>query len=203
MSYTQLEAVDLGTVLKLFGALFYYAPNQYQNANLDVILAEQDVPFAALKTVMDAFGYSEVDLLQAEHDRLFAGLGDMPAPPWGSVYLDKEAVLFGESTVMYRQFLRECGVALSSQQNEPEDQIGLMLMVAAMLLENDQHAQFKALLGEHLMPWFGYYMAEFKRAVELPAYALLAEQTQELLHSVCERDAIVPIQKRNYFNAIL
>ncbi|WP_412497512.1 molecular chaperone TorD family protein [Vibrio furnissii] len=203
MSYTQLEAVDLGTVLKLFGALFYYAPNQYQNANLDVILAEQDVPFAALKTVMDAFGYSEVDLLQAEHDRLFAGLGDMPAPPWGSVYLDKEAVLFGESTVMYRQFLRECGVALSSQQNEPEDQIGLMLMVAAMLLENDQHAQFKALLGEHLMPWFGYYMAEFKRAVGSPAYALLAEQTQELLHSVCERDAIVPIQKRNYFNAIL
>ncbi|MFH4619867.1 molecular chaperone TorD family protein [Vibrio furnissii] len=203
MSYTQLEAVDLGTVLKLFGALFYYAPNQYQNANLDVILAEQDVPFAALKTVMDAFGYSEVDLLQAEHDRLFAGLGDMPAPPWGSVYLDKEAVLFGESTVMYRQFLRECGVALSSQQNEPEDQIGLMLMVAAMLLENDQHEQFKALLGEHLMPWFGYYMAEFKRAVESPAYALLAEQTQELLHSVCERDAIVPIQKRNYFNAIL
>lgn len=203
MSYTQLEAVDLGTVLKLFGALFYYAPNQYQNANLDVILAEQDVPFAALKTVMDAFGYSEVDLLQAEHDRLFAGLGDMPAPPWGSVYLDKEAVLFGESTVMYRQFLRECGVALSSQQNEPEDQIGLMLMVAAMLLENDQYAQFKALLGEHLMPWFGYYMAEFKRAVESPAYALLAEQTQELLHSVCERDAIVPIQKRNYFNAIL
>ncbi|WP_441257868.1 molecular chaperone TorD family protein [Vibrio sp. Vf1514] len=203
MSYTQLEAVDLGTVLKLFGALFYYAPNQYQNANLDVILAEQDVPFAALKTVMDAFGYSEVDLLQAEHDRLFAGLGDMPAPPWGSVYLDKEAVLFGESTVMYRQFLRECGVALSSQQNEPEDQIGLMLMVAAMLLENDQHAQFKALLGEHLMPWFGYYMAEFKRTVESPAYALLAEQTQELLHSVCERDAIVPIQKRNYFNAIL
>ncbi|MGI2879675.1 molecular chaperone TorD family protein [Vibrio furnissii] len=203
MSYTQLEAVDLWTVLKLFGALFYYAPNQYQNANLDVILAEQDVPFAALKTVMDAFGYSEVDLLQAEHDRLFAGLGDMPAPPWGSVYLDKEAVLFGESTVMYRQFLRECGVALSSQQNEPEDQIGLMLMVAAMLLENDQHAQFKALLGEHLMPWFGYYMAEFKRTVESPAYALLAEQTQELLHSVCERDAIVPIQKRNYFNAIL
>lgn len=203
MSYTQLEAVDLGTVLKLFGALFYYAPNQYQNANLDVILAEQDVPFAALKTVMDAFGYSEVDLLQAEHDRLFAGVGDMPAPPWGSVYLDKEAVLFGESTVMYRQFLRECGVALSSQQNEPEDQIGLMLMVAAMLLENDQHAQFKALLGEHLMPWSGYYMAEFKRAVESPAYALLAEQTQELLHSVCERDAIVPIQKRNYFNAIL
>ncbi|MCV5744761.1 molecular chaperone TorD family protein, partial [Escherichia coli] len=40
---------------------------------------------------------------------LFEGQGEMPAPPWGSVYLEKDNLLMGDSTAEYRKFLRDQG----------------------------------------------------------------------------------------------
>ncbi len=34
----------------------------------------------------------------------------LPSPPWGSVWLDRESVLFGDSTLALRQWMRESGI---------------------------------------------------------------------------------------------
>ncbi len=52
----------------------------------------------------------------------------LPAPPWGSVWLDKESVLFGDSTLALRQWMRENGIALEADGNEPEDHFGTVLL---------------------------------------------------------------------------
>ncbi len=51
------------------------------------------------------------DDLTWEFRRLFVGPGVKPAPPWGSVYTDRDRVVFGASTLELRAWMRERGVA--------------------------------------------------------------------------------------------
>ena len=47
------------------------------------------------------------DDLTWEYRRLFIGPGAKPAPPWGSVYTDRECVVFGATTLELRAWMRE------------------------------------------------------------------------------------------------
>ncbi|WP_199450094.1 TorD/DmsD family molecular chaperone [Vibrio harveyi] len=201
MQISQLEPQDTSIVLKLFGALFYYQPKDYPAANLDTLLSNTDTPIEALNDMLRSFQNESEEALQMEHDRMFTGIGEMPAPPWGSAYLDKEAVLFGESTIEYRYFLQRCGFALESDQREPEDQIGLMLMVLGMLIETEQQKLAVEMLREHLMPWFGFFNKRFKKAVTLAPYSKLSNLTEELLQSLSEQYQVVVSAKRDYSDA--
>ncbi|MCG9703094.1 molecular chaperone TorD family protein [Vibrio natriegens] len=201
MQISQLEPQDSSIILKLFGALFYYQPKDYSVSNLDVLLSNIDTQIEAFNDMLRCFQNENEDALQMEHDRLFAGIGEMPAPPWGSAYLDKEAVLFGESTIEYRYFLQRCGLALESDQREPEDQIGLMLMVLGMLIETGQQKQASELLREHLMTWFGFFNKRFKKTVTLTPYLKLSELTEQLLQALCEQYQVVIPTKRDYSGA--
>lgn len=109
----------------------------------------------------------------------------MPAPPWGSVYLDKENILMGASTLQYREFLSTLGLASQSAIHEPEDQFGLMLLAWVHLIEQPPSAQQQptdaaiVLLTEHLLPWAYRYLELIKNArVEYQVYPLLAEITE-------------------------
>ncbi|CAH1593365.1 MULTISPECIES: TorD/DmsD family molecular chaperone [Vibrio harveyi group] len=201
MQISQLEPQDTSIVLKLFGALFYYQPKDYPAANLDTLLSNTDTPIEALNDMLRSFQNESEEALQMEHDRMFAGIGEMPAPPWGSAYLDKEAVLFGESTIEYRYFLQRCGFALESDQREPEDQIGLMLMVLGMLIETEQQKLAAEMLREHLMTWFGFFNKRFKKAATLTPYSKLSNLTEELLQSLSEQYQVVVPAKRDYSDA--
>ena len=48
--------------------------------------------------------------LAREYRRLFVGPAHKAAPPWGSVYTDRECVMFGESTLELRRWMREHGL---------------------------------------------------------------------------------------------
>ena len=81
MQISQLEPQDTSIVLKLFGALFYYQPKDYPAANLDTLLSNTDTPIEALNDMLRSFQSESEEALQMEHDRMFAGIGEMPAPP--------------------------------------------------------------------------------------------------------------------------
>jgi TorA maturation chaperone TorD len=93
--------------------------------------------------------------------RLFIGPWALPAPPWGSVWLDKESVLFGESTLELRQWMRDNQIAWEASQNEPEDHFGTLLMLAAWLVENQRYTTCDELLAWHLLPWAGRFLEVF------------------------------------------
>ncbi len=78
----------------------------------------------------------DIDDLEYQFSVLFEGQGSMSCPPWGSVYLDKDNIVFGESTTHYRTFLRQNGLEVKDNLREPEDQFGLMLLALSQLLEN-------------------------------------------------------------------
>ena len=73
------------------------------------------------------------DDLVWEYRRPFVGPGRFPAPPWGSVYTARECVIFGESTLALRAWMRRAGINRTTDERTPEDHIGLMLAMLAFL----------------------------------------------------------------------
>lgn len=71
----------------------------------------------------------------------FIGPHALPAPPWGSVYLDPEGLLQGDSTLALSEFLKRERLKINTSFPEPVDHIGLMLFQAAVLASEKEKAQ--------------------------------------------------------------
>ncbi|CAH7397663.1 putative oxidoreductase component of anaerobic dehydrogenases; Functional role page for Chaperone protein TorD [Vibrio chagasii] len=156
---------------KLLGSLFYQATSKEQLITIVEALVESEV---LSEECLQALRSEDEDALAAEFSCLFEGVGDMPAPPWGSVYLDKDRVVFGASTVEYRQFLELNQIELDTGLREPEDQFGLMLFAHAYLLENNKINSAGELLEGHLLTWSSVYLEKLNKASELSFYKNLS-----------------------------
>ena len=142
-------------------------------AALDVDAAAAEWPFAgeaearaclALMKEGLAHGIEDDDLVW-EYRRLFVGPAPKPAPPWGSVYTDRECVVFGESTLALRAWMRAQGIARLVDDKTPEDHIGLMLVLMAWIARN-QPADLDDYLRLHLLPWSSHFLDELAEALE-------------------------------------
>lgn len=183
------------TLPRILGACFYYPPQSATVQRLWPLLPQMADIFpwpnpAKIAHYCQQMPAISPEQLEYDFSVLFEGQGEMPAPPWGSVYLDKENILMGASTLQYREFLATLGLANQSTIHEPEDQFGLMLLAWVYLIEqqpvssqqsnNNQQDKAKiVLLTEHLLPWAYRYLELVKNAqVEYPVYPLLAAITE-------------------------
>lgn len=183
-----MSAESISLTTKVLGAMLFYPPDSEQVQPLIALLKDGDwVPMwpcatpeaKARAAELFAGADASAEELNDAWQRLFVGPYALPAPPWGSVYLDKESVIFGDSTLALRQWMRVNHIEPHLTQAEPEDHIGLMLMMSAWLAENSPQ-----LLGEfltvHLMPWAGRYFELLGMKAEHPWYegvAVLAKST--------------------------
>jgi TorA maturation chaperone TorD len=136
--------------------------------------------------------------LACEYQRLFIGPHHFKAPAWGSVYLDRESVLFGSSTLELRQWLREQGITVKSDKREPEDHIGKMLLLLAWLAE-ERPGLVGGFLSEHLMPWAPRYLGLLADDARQPFYQGLAVLTRATLDGIAAELAVVPAKRKLYF----
>ncbi|MCD1127426.1 molecular chaperone [Jinshanibacter sp. LJY008] len=171
---------------RILGACFYYPPQ----GELIAVLPELAMLFPwtqpeLVRQQAQRLAEFEAETLQYDYSMLFEGVGMMPAPPWGSVYLGQENLLMGESTLAYRQFLARQGMATDTDNPEPEDQFGLMLMAFAYLLESDKQSAAQQLLSEHLLPWAERYLSLVQSSdTEHAFYPQLAEMTRLYLYTL-------------------
>ena len=115
-----------------------------------------------------------------QHDRayhhLFVGPQELKAAPWGSVYVDEEDLLFGDSTILLVRWMKANGIALhESGSREPADHIGRMLVLLSWLCENDA-ALIPEFLEKWLLTWAPAYFGKLVAAAdgEDPLYVALA-----------------------------
>ncbi|MCI8305284.1 Tat proofreading chaperone DmsD [Adlercreutzia muris] len=156
-------------------------------AELDVAAAAAQWPFAGdeVAAVEGALAAMKEGLAAgADHDdvvweyrRLFVGPGHLPAPPWGSVYTDRECVVFGESTLALRAWMRAVGVERLADERTPEDHIGLMLALLSFLAA-ERSELVDDYLRDHLLTWAPHYLEALEEAAEQPFYAGLARLTR-------------------------
>lgn len=129
-----------------------------------------------------AKGIEDEDLMW-EYRRLFIGPAPKPAPPWGSVYTDRECVIFGESTLALRQWMRECGIQRLVDDKTPEDHIGLMLVLMAWIARNRPEV-LDDYLRLHLLTWSSHFLDELIEAAEHPFYEGLARLAKASLEGI-------------------
>ena len=197
-------------VPRILGFLFYYSPSHPSAEAILPALADLPEHFESqyqdkVQTLVQAM-IAEVqdeakpearhEALAQEFSLLFEGLGEMPAPPWGSVYLDRESIVMGESTVEYRRFLASSGIVLDTQMREPDDQFGLMLLAFAQLLESEKFDASAELLEQHLLPWAFRYLEVLQQVEGIsPFYPSLAKIAHLYLTSLVEELELSPAEK--------
>lgn len=123
--------------------------------------------------------------LAIDYRRLFVGPNVLACPPYGSVYTDHDCVVFGESTLALRSWLRAHGIKAQDAEREPEDHIGTMLALASYIAR--QHPEMlKEYLSEHLLTWSSHYLTQLEAAAKGTFYAPLASLTKASLEAAGE-----------------
>lgn len=172
------------------GPLFLYDPADEAVApvyeaigELDAAEAAVEWPLAApaeaqeaLRLMEDGLRGGVDDELIWEYRRLFAGPAAKAAPPWGSVYTDRECVIFGEATLELRRWLREAGIEVPGTGKEPEDHIGLMLVLMAWLARQRPEL-LDEYLAQHLLTWAPHFLGIVQQESQHPFFCGLAQLT--------------------------
>lgn len=169
---------------RLLGASFYYEPSDSRIAGvLDFFrqptwTQEWEIPLEenACEKITALIKQGLKQDLTEQYQTLFIGPNELVAPPWGSVYLDPECVIFGNSLLALRDFLKRHQIAFQAQQDEPEDHIGLMLMLAAYLAETRSHLLVE-FLSQHLLTWAPHFLTKLANVENHPFYQGLAQLT--------------------------
>lgn len=201
-----LEAVAfLGETL---GPLFLFdpaddhvAPLYEQLRQIDAAGAAADWPYAAPDEAASAFalmaeGLSREpsDELAWEYRRLFVGPAAKAAPPWGSVYTDRDCVIFGRSTLDLRAWMRATGIKAPGASGEPEDHIGLMLLLAAWIAR-ERPELLREYLEGHLLTWAPHFLNVVREQTRHPFFdglSLLASSSLEGMREELDLDVEVP-----------
>lgn len=192
------------------GPLFLYDPADKQAEalyeslqELDAAEAAKEWPFvdsslakeALLKITTSIKDQDKVDGVNSdampgedliwEYRRLFVGPNRKAAPLWGSVYTDRECVIFGESTLELRKWMRQVGVQCKTKDGEPEDHIGSMLLMMAWLAQNKPET-LEEFLAQHLLTWAPHFLDILEQETENDFYRGLAQLTKASLQGIQE-----------------
>lgn len=164
------------------GAIFYYGPSHEASKALFEAIKEGSItellPNLPLLEWQKALAIPD---LHSAWQASFYGPGFLDAPPWGSVYLDPEAVVFGVSLLELRTFLNQLDLQLTSDMNEPEDHFGLLLLLLAQLTAQQNTKAAEQLLAIHLLPWSERYLSCLAESAKHPFIKQLAEYSKHRL----------------------
>lgn len=170
-------------------------------AALDVEAASQEWPFGdralvaqGLADMVDGLSDGVTDELTWEFRRLFVGPGHKAAAPWGSVYLDHDAVMFGESALALAAWMRGNGIARLADDGDPEDHIGLLLLMMAWIARHRPEL-LNEFLAQHVLTWSSHYLEKLEREAAHPFYrglAVLARTSLEGVQSELEIEVQYP-----------
>lgn len=170
---------SLSIIPRALGALFYYPPEHQVNQSVlsNLFDLKEIYQWSDPESVVGIFqSLDELKNLvtRYEFSVLFEGQGEMVAPPWGSVYLNKDNLVMGDTTAQYQYFLSKHDIDIETG-NEPVDQFGLMMWALAALIESGSTKAYVELLQVHLLPWAMRYLELLQGQQQSIFYAELAK----------------------------
>lgn len=197
--------------LMLLGTVMLNAPASPEILGIACELAASDIvgewPMgapsnleAAQTSIRQGVADGQAPLLEA-YRILFEGPQHLQAPPWGSVYLDPDSVIFGISTLDLRRWLKENGIQRDTSADRgrlPDDHIGNMLVLLGWLIA-EKPQLVDGFLTEHLVPWAFRYLHLAQEASPSPFFRgcfLLAEET---LAGLLQERGLTPPTRKLYF----
>jgi len=126
-----------------------------------------------LKILQDYSGQWKPDLMES--------LKQDYAPPYASVYLGKDFLLYEKPVLDVRQFYKNIGLYVNPKKNEPDDHIGFELFCLSYLCEKTDQAALSEFLSDHLNPWLNSFMSNVLDKAQTSFYRGLAFLTLGLV----------------------
>ena len=118
-------------------------------------------------------GADWLEPLQVEHTRLFVNaVPSVVAPPYGSIYLSADGMLYGPSAEKAKAFYREQGFDLAGEADIP-DHLTFELEFLALLAEEGKSQEEELFLQQHFRPWFPKFQARVLQEGRHPFYGVL------------------------------
>ncbi|WP_028864829.1 Tat proofreading chaperone DmsD [Psychromonas aquimarina] len=191
---------NIAITARLLGSFFYFPmTSDYNQLLLKELRESEDLSESPFCDFIKHYQNTSQEMLYSDYQSLFEGCDNMPAPPWGSVYLDREKVIFGDSTLRLRSFLALHQIEVDTGMREPEDQFGLSLFAAAHLIEKQQNLDAAAVLfAEHLLPWAFHYLDCFIKHAQTDVYKTLAAICRDWLKALKQAMHIETIHYQLY-----
>lgn len=138
---------------------------------------------------------NDIKLLKIDFSRLFLGPFKLPAPPYGSLYLEKSGMTMGESTIDAKARYREEGLDITFK--EAPDHIAIELEFMYFLIFREIEAQEqsdtasaerffekqKSFLSEHLGAWISEFTDTVEANAQTPLYKNLARLTKSFVEN--------------------
>ena len=165
--------------------------------NLEFNMANVCVPaFGFVQKIRKEFETdADLEAFKIEFSRLFVGPYEMPAAPYGSVYLEEGRKMMGDSTLDVKIRYREAGLNTAKTFKDAPDHISAELEFMYYLIfkeieafsKSDTEAAIdfiqkqKSFLEDHLMLWVPQFTANIIENAETSFYQNLAKATETFL----------------------
>ena len=138
---------------------------------------------------------ADLESFKVEFSKLFVGPYELSAAPYGSVYLESERRMMGDSTQDVRKRYREAGLDTAKTFKDAPDHIGAELEFMYYLIFKEIEAfansdpetaigfiqRQKSFLEDHLMVWVPVFAKKIIESAEKPFYPNLAKATTAFL----------------------
>jgi putative dimethyl sulfoxide reductase chaperone len=138
------------------------------------------------------FRRTSIDELLLDYSRLFIGPMQILAKPYGSVWLDEEKTLMGNSTMALLELYREADFEMDEEFKELPDHIAVELEFLYQLLFRENEARMindeqilsvihtlrQRFLSQHLGAWITRFSAAIKEGAQSSFYRELADLTE-------------------------
>jgi len=175
---SQTSLLDMAEIYRFLARSMQYPSADWMQADyfsaLDAFLAEfgWDAEARTLRrSISGSFDWLEP--LQVEHTRLFVNaIPTVVSPPYGSVYLSADGMLYGPSAEKAKAFYREQGFDLAGEADIP-DHISFELEFLALLVEEGKSREEELFLQKHFRPWFPKFKARVLQEGRHPFYGVL------------------------------
>lgn len=131
-----------------------------------------------------------------EYRRLFVGPGHLPAPPWGSVYTDRECVVFGEATLALRAWMRR--IACTHHRRAHARRPYRPHAGCCSPIWRERPELTDEYLRDHLLTWAPHYLEALEEAADHPFYQGLAALTRSTLLGLQEARGLEVVTPRFY-----
>lgn len=194
---TDLRYLARANVYRLLSACYYQPEEAFLEEDIfgqlktatATVGAERQSDVAAME---DTFRESGFEALMLDYTRLFLGPFSILAKPYGSIYLDGENTVMGDSTMRALALYREGGFEVADDFREVPDHVALELEFLYLLtfrlgnetdtVEKDRLGALKRrFLAEHLGSWIGEFADAMRKGTETGFYKQLADMTEQVV----------------------
>lgn len=147
--------------------------------------------------------YSDEELL-VDYSRLFVGPAELLAPPYGSVYLEKERRLMGDSTIAAIDFYKSRGLVIDADFKEVPDHIAVELEFMYYLVFKEIEAieatnmeaaaaalqSQETFMNSFLRPWADKFANKMTEGAETGFYKALAGCLSAFVYKTDVQDSL-------------